>query len=293
MAVPMRMAHSSHGAGNAPTAMAIAAGDFAACGIDLTMVDAGNTSDALALVMDRRADVAVAAGGPVLAAAMAGGDPLVVMSIEGRNIFAIMGATSVRSPDDLRGGAVAVTGPIDQDTIVMTRALREWGLEPGRDVTLTRVADRGAAWDAIVAGDALAMAATAPQPVLARARGLPVLRDFSLDDERYQLGSIVTTRALAEQDPDLVRAFLGAQLAGVRRFREDFAAALGPLRACSKVGDEAVLRRTHAIFSDALADYVPAPAALAAVARDLAAVTGSTVELDVGRLVDPSFAASL
>jgi NitT/TauT family transport system substrate-binding protein len=291
--VRMRMAHSSHGAGNAPTSQAIAAGYFLDVGIDLEMVELSNTSDAIAMVADGDAEFAVAAGGPILNAAMQGADPLIVMSIEGHNIFAVMGAPMIGSADDLRGSKIGVTGPTDQDTIIIRRALREWGIDADHDVELTRVADRGAAWAAMVAGEVAAMAATAPQPILARSLGLPVLRDFSELHEPYQLGSIATTRTFADQQPELVQAFLAAQRRGIALFQSDFESALPHLRARSKLTDLDVLRATHEVFSRQLANYVPATSALAAVARDLEAATGKPVTVEVDRLVDPSFVTSL
>jgi ABC-type nitrate/sulfonate/bicarbonate transport system substrate-binding protein len=292
MTTRVRIAHSSHGAGNAPTSQAIDAGYFLDVGIDLVMVETSNTSDAIAMVAAGDAEFAVAAGGPILNAAMQGADPLIVMSIEGHNIFAVMGARTIASPADLRGAKIAVTGPTDQDTIIIGRALREWGIDTD-EVELTRVADRGAAWAAMVAGDVAAMAATAPQPILARSLGLPVLRDFSELREPYQLGSIATTRSLAGREPDLLRAFLTAQLRGVALFRSDVEQALPYLRARSKLTDDDVLRATHEIFAGQLANCLPSVAALAAVARDLAATTGAPVSVDLERLVDPSFIMSV
>jgi ABC-type nitrate/sulfonate/bicarbonate transport system substrate-binding protein len=284
----VRLAHSSHGAGNAPPSLGLEEGLFASVGIDLAMVEMSNTSDAIEAVVGGRAEFAIAAGGPILVAAAGGGDPLILLSIEGQNIFTVVGGRGV-GVADLRGQTLAVTGPHDQDTLIMRRALRDWGLDPATDVTLTRVADRGAAWDAVVSGRVAAMAATAPQPVLARSLGLPVLRDFGARPEPYQLGSVATSRAFTAREPDLVRAFVSAFVASIRLFCSDVERALPHLAARSKLQDADVLRETHRVFANQLADVVPSVVALAAVAADIEALTSIRLAPDISRLVDASY----
>jgi ABC-type nitrate/sulfonate/bicarbonate transport system substrate-binding protein len=291
MSTKVRLAHSSHGAGNAPASLGIEAGCFAAAGIDLAMIEVANTSDAMGLVSAGGAEFAIAAGAPILFAAARGADPLIVLSIEGHNIFAVVGAVGMTA-ERLPQSTIAVTGPHDQDTLIIRRALLEWGIDPDRDVRLIHVADRGAAWDAVVGGEAAAMAATAPQPVLARSLGLPVLRDFAATPRRlepYQLGSVATTRSLADRHPALVRDFASAFLASAALFSEDFDCALPHLQARSKLSDIAVLRATHRVFARQLARPAPSVDALAAVHRDIEAVTGTRLAVDVAALVDASF----
>lgn len=285
----VRSAHSTHGAGNAPTSMAIAAGYFAERGIDAVMEEVPRTSDGIERVAAGEADFTIAAAAPAIGLAMRGGDPLVVMSIERHNIFGIIGAKGVRSPEDLRGRAVGILGTEDSDGIVMFRALREWGLDPDRDVEVVRPNGRGPQWEALVDGEIAAMASTAPQPILARAMGLPVLRDFTEETEPYQLGALWTTRRFADENPDVVRDYLSALLRGVKDFQASFESALPHLKARTKLDDIATLRETHRVFSEGLELFVPIPEALANVARDLEAVTGQPVDLDITRLVDASF----
>lgn len=292
MSRTVRMAHSSHGAGNAPTSLAIAEGYFEEYGINAVTEEVPRTSDGVAKVVTGEADFAIAGGAPVLQFALGGADPLVVFSIEQHNIFAVIGAKGIREPEQLRGGRVGILGPRDPDAILMMRALREWGIDPATEVTAVQCDGRGDQWDAVVEGRVDAMTTAAPQPIMARRLGLPVLHDYGEVGEAYQLGALVTTRSLADAEPEIVGNYLAAQLKGVRRFQEDFEAALPHLRARAKIDDVDVLRETHRVFSQALDHYVPVPTALANVARDLAAHTGEPVDLDVARYVDGSFAAA-
>lgn len=289
MTATVRVGHSGHGAGFAPVSMAMEAGYFAQRGIEVVREEHPSTGVALAKMVAGGLDVAGTSGVAILRAALDGAQPLVVMSIEASNVFAIIGRAGVRGPEDLRGSVVAANGEGDQDYLIMCRALRDWGLEPGRDVTIEFLGSRGRNWEAVQRGDVAAMASTIPLPILARKQGLPVLRDFADEHGPYQLGSFVTTRPFAEAQPDTLRAFLAGLLDGYRLFQSDFAVALPHMKARSKLDDEDVLHETWSVFVAAMEHYAPEPQALAAVLADYRAVTGEPVDLDVGELVDRSF----
>ncbi len=293
MSTRILVGHSSHGAGNAPMALGVAAGFFADAGLDVVMQEMPRTGAAIAGLVDGAVQFAVAGAVPIVNAARAGQDPIIVMSIEAENVFAIMGAKRIKSPEDLRGGVIAISGKREQDEMMIRRALKEWGIDPETEVTYDVRGSRGKCWDAIVSGEAAAMTATIPQPIMARAIGLPVLKDYAELHEPYQAGAVTTTRRFANANPEVVRKFLGAQLRAVRLFQTDFEASLPHLKARSKLDDVEVLRETNRLFGMALEDYVPNPAALATVVRNLSGVFGEKIEVDVNQIVEPSFACAL
>lgn len=289
----IRVSHSSHGAGNSPMALGVAQGFFADAGLDVQMREVPKTSEAVERLGTGTTEFAVAGSVPILNHAVAGGDPVIVMSIEAENVFAVIGARGIESPEQLRGATIGITGHRDQDGMMIRRALREWDIDPETEVTLVELGSRGQVWDALVRGDIAAMTATIPQPILARSIGLPILKDYLDTPQAYQVGSIVTTRRFADANRDLVRTFLAAQLRSVRLFQQDFDAAMPHVRARSKIADVEVLRETNRLFGEALNHYVPEPAALAAVVRDLEAAFGQPLAVDVNAIVDPSFATGL
>jgi NitT/TauT family transport system substrate-binding protein len=293
MSTRILVGHSSHGAGNAPMALGVAAGFFADAGLDVVMQEMPRTGAAIAGLVEGAVQFAVAGAVPIVNAVRSGQDPIIVMSIEAENVFAVMGAKRIKSPQDLRGETIAISGRREQDEMMIRRALREWGIDPETEVTFDVRGSRGKCWDAIVSGEAAAMTATIPQPIMARAMGLPVLKDYAELHEPYQAGSIVTTRRYANANPEVVRKFLAAQLRAVRLFQSDFEASLPHLKARSKLEDLDVLRETNRLFGEAMEDYVPNPAALATVVKNLIEVFGEKIDVDVNRIVEPSFATSL
>jgi len=289
----VRVAHTRRAAGNAPMRMAIERGYFTDRGIDVVMQEYPRGAVAVEAVESGVADAAVV-GGALLHMAMRGADPRIVMNVEAWNVFAIIGARGVERPEDLRGKPVGICGPHDADTFIMKRALRDWGLDPDRDVELV-VFDGGRSeqWTATLDGRISAMACTVPEPLHARAVGLPILRDFSEPPEPYQSGSLTTTKRYADANPDLLLTFLEGQLAGVRAYQTDFEAALPHLRDLTKIDDVDVLRETHRLFGMAMGEYVPQVEPLTNTARDLADSLGTPLPFVVADLIDPSFAVRL
>ncbi|TDC52776.1 ABC transporter substrate-binding protein [Jiangella ureilytica] len=285
----VRVGHSSNGAGFAALSMAEEAGCFDRHGVQIVRTELPSTGTAMALAAAGELDVAGASGMAIVRAALAGAEPLIVMSIEASNVFAVMGATGIQTPDDLRGRVVGANGESEQDYLMLRKALVGWGLDPEADVVTEFRGSRGRNWEALIRGEIHAMAATVPLPNLARKLGLPVLRDFSTEHGPYQLGAYVTTRAFASRAPHTLRGFLAALLEGYRLFQSSFEAALPQLRARTKLDDLEVLRQTWELFAHAMNAHEPDPAAIAAVCADVEGVMGLPVDVDPAALVDATF----
>ena len=292
MARTLHVAFSTNGAGNSPMSLGIELGIFAAHGVDLAMDrPMPRGGDVMRALESGEADIGTGSGLPILKMAARGAQPVIFMSIENENVFAIMGARGIGGPDDLRGTTVGIAGPEDQDGIMMRRALSDWGLDPASDVELRPFAGgRGEVWRALERGDVTAMACTIPEPLNARAVGLPILRDFMDSHEPYQSGSVVTTRRLADAEPDLITRVVRAQVEAIHAFRADFERALPHLRRCTEITDVDVLRQTHQLFGDAMLNYVPEEAPLRAVLADVERFAGERLDVDVAAIVEPSFA---
>ena len=285
--------HSTHGAANAVMALGVTSGCFEEEGIEVEMKALARTGLGVDLVLAGEADFAVSGAAPIINAARAGRDPVILMSIESENVFGVIGARGVTSPDMLKGRPIAISGSREQDDIIMRRTLTAWGIDADRDVVLEVRGSRGKCWDAVVSGEAVAMTATIPQPILARAVGLPILKDYTEHPEPYQAGAIVIRRSYGESRPELVSRFLQGQLRAVRLFQSDFAAALPHLKERSRLDDVEVLRETWRLFAHAIEQYVPNPAALGAVVEAMEAAYGETIPIDINRIIDSRLATAL
>lgn len=289
MATTLRLGASRHAGASTYLLVAEEAGFYDDHGIELDKRQYQNTNAAIASVVKGETDVASGPGLPVLKAALAGADPLIVLSNAATNVFAVMGAPGIETPDDLRGKPLGITEPYGQDSLIMRRALLDWGMDPERDVDLVSMTRRRRTWEALLDGTVAAMTATVPEPAAARKLGLAILRDFEPERRPYQLGGLVTTRRFADEHPDVLRAFLAATTAGVKRFRSDADLAVKHLRSRVEFDDDDVLYETHRVFASPHNPYVPDPKALAEVAKDYFEFMADPVDFDAAAYVDASF----
>jgi ABC-type nitrate/sulfonate/bicarbonate transport system substrate-binding protein len=288
----VRVAHSAHGAANSPFSIAESEGYFTAHGLTVQRSEVANVSAAMDTLSSGTGHIVGAAGAAILSASLSGIDPVVVLSIEARNLFAVIGAAGVTHPGLLRGATLGISRRCAPDHVILNRALSEWGISPEKDVTLVELQSRGAVWSALRRGEIAAMTTTIPQPIIARADGLPILLDFAELDEPYQLGAVVATRQfIAEQRP-IIAAFVSAMREAVERFRTDRTLALRHMAARSKVTDRDVLNKTYELFAEGMAFPRPDPAALGNVARDYSRVDAAIRGIDIGSLIDTSFVLS-
>ncbi len=293
MSDKIKVGYTSFAAGNAPMKMGIDHGLFSDASLEIEMIEyprGGSAADGLA---GGEVDVAVVSALPIIRLAARGFEPVVVMSVENENIFAIIGAAGVTSPDQLRGRTVGVSSLNDQDSLIMRRTLDLWELPIGEGPDAVQIVEfsggRGAIWAALLGNQVAAMAATVPEPINAASVGLPILHDYSRLHEPYQAGSLVTGRQFADSNPGLLTALIRAQIASINLFAEDFGASRDHLRACTRIEDDEVLHTVWRLFGAAMKNGVPTPAPLQAVIDDAKRFDDPELTVEAVSIVDRSF----
>jgi len=285
-----RHSYSNSGAVNAVFTLAQERGFYDEVGVTVELVEYPRTSDALKAALRREVDAATCPGVCILNEAMAGGDPVNVMNMEDENVFGMIGARHITTPNDLKGTTIGTFGLGDQNQVVISRALVKLGLDPKTDVTFkTDFADRAALLAAVDRGEISAICFTVPTPLMARRMGLPILLDFRDTPEPYQCGAVVTSRRYADENRETLVRFLAGSMKGATLFQDDVEAALPHLAACSKLDDEGVLREVHGLFSIALRTLTPSLPPLRGVAADLESALARPLGVDLPALVDDSF----
>jgi ABC-type nitrate/sulfonate/bicarbonate transport system substrate-binding protein len=209
---------------------ALAAGYYRQQGIDLRVVTPSATTDTLKLIDAHSAQFGLADGSDVAGLIAQGGDAEAVMAIVQRPLGGLIAAASehLRSPADLAGGTVGITG-VPSDEAVLDTELRHAGVSPGR-VHVVTVGFNGP--QALVAGRIAAFTGFIPDEGVTLAAGGHPVTAFALD--RYGGPSYpglvaFTTRRLIASDPALVRGFVAATVHGYEDTLADPARSLDEL----------------------------------------------------------------
>jgi NitT/TauT family transport system substrate-binding protein/putative hydroxymethylpyrimidine transport system substrate-binding protein len=209
---------------------ALAQGLYEDAGVALDVREPSASSDAPKLLESGRAQFAILDIHDLGLARERGFDVVGVAPIVQRPLAAVIAADreAVRRPADLAGGQVGVTG-LPSDDAVLDSVLEADGASPQGVDRVTIGFDAVAA----LAGGQVD-AATAfwnAEGVALRRSGVPT-REFRVDRygaPRYPELVLVTTRALVDDDPDLVEAVVDSTMQGYRLAVDDPGAALDDL----------------------------------------------------------------
>ena len=160
------------------------------------------------------------------------GLPLINSNLNGADLVMITGGTTIinywlmtraetKSPDQLRGGAIAI-GSFGTTTDFAARfALRKFGLVPGKDVTLLPVGINPVRMGALESGRVIATPLNPPASIIAQKKGLHVLLDISSLAIPWPHTGAITTRKFIREHTDTVRRFVKSYVEAVHRIKTD------------------------------------------------------------------------
>ena len=198
-----------------------------------------------------------ALGGALVEAAMRGGNLVYVASTSNNLIFSIYSRPEIARPEDLKGKTVAVDakgGSIELATIV---ALKQYGLNLGKEVNAVYLGGPVAQLGALEKGIVDATTLSAPTTLRAKGMGLKELIDIGALKLNYVHTAIGVNRSFAKNNPEMVDAFLKAYIEALKITREEPALAQKAIAKYTGINDAEALRVTYETFLPAFQQRVP------------------------------------
>jgi len=188
----------------------------------------------------------IQASGPgIVSAGLAGADPVYVVGGIVRLDYWLMTQPEIKTPEQLKGGTIAVARFGGAADFVARYALARLGLNPGKDVTIVQTGstpERLAAMEGRrVSGSTLVPPAT----FVAQKRGFHLLADVAALGLAYQHQGGVTTRKYLREHPDVVRNFVKSYIEAVHRLKTDRATGLKIAAKYLRLEDPELLRKTY------------------------------------------------
>jgi NitT/TauT family transport system substrate-binding protein len=212
-----------------PAWIAKDAGIFEKNGLDVQLVFfSGGTTAVMALIA---ADTPIAqlAGPAVVHSAAAGSDAvLIVGGVTSLNYY-LMGRPEIKTPEQLKGGSVAISRFGSSSDFIARYALSKVGLTPGKDVTIVQIGSTTARVDAALSGRVQATVVQPPASIIAQKKGMNILADLPKLGLVYQHTSAATTRRYIREHSDVVRRYVKSQVDAVHRIYTDKEASIKAL----------------------------------------------------------------
>ncbi len=249
---PARLRVSAGGlSGNVLTPWAAHVGGyFAQHGLAVDgLVDAGSSTAAVQTLLARNLDVANIAPNAAIEASLRGDTALVAIANPPPGTgFWLYAQADVGSVDDLRGKQLAANQPGSSSYFAVEYALRERGLEAGRDYTILAVGNSSAQLAALQQGQVQASVFSAPTTILAQQSGFRELLD--LNSVPYNANGPVVRRGMLD-DPagrDVLVRYLQATVDAIARLRQDPEFGYQVLSTYLKVSDRGILDEVYQTY---------------------------------------------
>lgn len=220
----VRMGLSSVSALHTATWVAEERGLFRKHGLDAEVIVTGQGGTAgISALLANDIQLVSSAGDLLAAAALRGGDTVMLAGVVNKGLQRIMTVPEIKSPADLKGKRVGVTriGAVSQ--VVLLMMLQRWKMNPN-DVQVMQL---GSSPNMLVSLDKKGIEAavlTIPSMFVAEDRGYRVLLDMADTDIYYLHTMIGTTRAYLRNNRDKVVRYLKGFLEGiafVKQHRKD------------------------------------------------------------------------
>ena len=225
-------------------------------GLDVRLVGMGTGSVSLRALIANDLEIASLSGSGLVQAALQGADTVILSAAINGFIFKVFGAPEISSPAQLKGKKLGVSRYGATSDFAVRLALKKWGLNPERDVSILQI---GTTQDTLRAMqtkmlDAGVLSGTAS--LMARKVGFRELGDLAELGLHYPMAPIGTTKSYLQKNEGLVKEFMLAYIEAIHDFKRNKEAALNVLKKYTRNEDREVLEDS---YSNAASKYLALP----------------------------------
>ena len=217
----LNVGYSAISSDQLPAWVAKEAGIFERNGLDVQLIFfTGGTTAILALISG---DVPVTqVSGPGLVnSVLAGSDAVFVAGGITSLNYVLMGRPGIKTPEQLKGGTVAISRFGSATDSIARFALKKIGFTPGKDVTIVQVGSGPDRLNAALTGKVTAAVINPPSSFMAERKGLAVLADVAQMGLIFQHTGAATTRRFIKEHPDIVRRYVKSHVEAVHLMYTD------------------------------------------------------------------------
>ena len=225
-------------------------------GLDVVLVGMGTGSVSLRALIAKDLEIASLSGSGLVQAALQGADTVIISSAINGFIFKVFGAPEITSPAQLKGKKLGISRYGATSDFAVRLALRKWGLNPDRDVSILQI---GTSQDTVRAMqtkmlDAGLLSGTAS--LIARKAGFRELGDLADLGLHYPMAPIGTTKSYIQKNEGVVKEFMLAYIEAIHDFKRNKEAALTVLKKYTRNDDREVLEDS---YSNSASKYLALP----------------------------------
>jgi NitT/TauT family transport system substrate-binding protein len=267
------LGYSGVGSGEEVNHFAKEAGIFKKHGLDVEIVYIPGGSTVVQAMLSGGVQFGRGSATEVVSSHLAGFPMKILAALINKFVYSFVTSAGISKPQDLKGKAVAVSRFGSGSDFITRMALKSWGLEPVRDVTILQVGNSPERLAAISSGKVHGSILSLSQTPRAKKLGLRVLADLSQIDAEYPQGVLYASVSLIEKRPDLVGTFVKAYVEAIQQFKANRQLAYRIISKSSGLTDQADIEEYFNLLTGRfLLDYpLPTLAGMKTVLDDLGA----------------------
>lgn len=217
----LNVGYSALSADQLPAWIAKDSGIFAQNGLDVQLIFFTGGSTAILALVSGDVPITQVAGPGLVSSALAGSDAVFIAAGVTSLNYVLMGKSGVKTPEQLKGGTLAISRFGSATDTIARFALRRIGLTPGKDVTIVQVGSGPDRLNAIITGKVSAAVINPPSSFIAEKRGLAIVADVAKMGLVFQHTGAATTRKFIKEHPDTVRRYVRSHVEAVHKMWTD------------------------------------------------------------------------
>lgn len=237
-------------------------------GLSVEVISIPGSSLAIQAMLSGELPIIQAGGAGPIQANLSGTDTVIIATVAKKFTWWIFSQPSISRMEDLKGKIFGTTRFGTQSDLASRIALRRYGIDPDRDITMVQTGGPSETLAAIVAGKIHAAAVSPPATLQAKKLKLRELLDLSKLDVDYHVNGLVTTRRFIKTNEDVVRRFLRAYIEGEVRGQKDKAFAMKAMGKYFRTDDRELLEETYELVIKRF-NIPPYPAGIASLIQGL------------------------
>ena len=249
-AAPMRISYSAVSGAMSSLWVAQEGGYFKREGLDTELLYIGGGSLLIQSLLSGDVPLAYGPSVPVINASLRGSDLVLIGNTGNSLVFSIMSRPEIKQPTQLKGKKVGVTRLGGSTDWALDAALKQWGLERGRDLIVIQTGGMPEGLAALVSGALDAVVLSPPSNFRAVKAGMHELVDVGQLGIVFPNTPLSTTKSFIRSNRDTALRFLRGFTQGLHRLRTDKEFSMKVLSKYTKVTDAetlAQLRQTYGV----------------------------------------------
>ncbi len=226
-------------------------------GLDAELTNISSTSKAIPALVGGDVQVVHGIAADGIGAALQGADMVYLSAVTPSAIFSFYVKPNIKTAQDLAGKKIGVSAIGSSGDFATRWYLKRNNMAAGKDVTIVNANSIPGIVTAMSAGAVDGGVISPPTTFTADDAGFHELANLVKDGLHGISGSVVTSRKLLKEKPEIAEAVIKAEIEGIRRIKTDPAYAQQVLGKWAKIDDKRVLEQTVKVTADVLQDRAP------------------------------------